>query len=478
MNENFAEYPYSRSSIFYKILIPYIIFLGVLLGVFSVMGAGDLIALPSIVVLFFICKWFVTDNYPPVLFVAFAYQWIQVSLKPIYATLTFQSLKDVAEFPDQIVKAYLLSCLALLVLGYGIFTMLKMIKVYPNRIFQYLLSLDTKKTLIAYLLFSGLAAVLYTLRFKIPGLFQGIVALGYIKWTLFFFVFYSALKQNQYRTLLYLIILFEFISGFASYFSDFKTIVFIVLISYLALYQIRYKQFFMLAIAFVVFGYIGVIWTSIKFDYREFVSEDAGQQVVTVSDGEALSYLVDNVGSISNEQLELGFEAMIDRVSYIDYFSSCIAYVPDVLSHEDGRLTKNAIMHVLVPRLFNPNKAAIDDSKHLTKYTGVFYADAAMGVSFSLGYIGDFYIDYGPFWMFVALFFFGRFIGFVIRSIYRTSFNSFWAMAIMLPLFLILFTVETALIKFLGNLIVFWFVATLFNKYVCSKIDSYLKRQV
>ncbi|WP_047551030.1 hypothetical protein [Psychroserpens sp. Hel_I_66] len=470
-------FPYNGSNLFFKRLIPYIIVFGIVLITFSALGNADFLAIPSVVVLFFLCKWFATDHYPPVLLIAFAYQWLQVSVKVIYATLTFKTLQDVAEFPNEIVQAYLLSCLALLLLGYGVFSMLKEIKIYPNRILQYLLSLDTKKTLIAYLLFSVFATVLYGLRFTIPGLFQGIVALGYIKWTLFFFMFYSALKQNQYRSILYLIIFFEFISGFASYFADFKTIVFMVIISYLALYQIRHKQFFILAIAFVVFGYVGVIWTSIKFDYREFVSEDAGQQVVTVSDEEALGYLVDNVGNISPEQLDLGFRAMIDRISYIDYFASTIEYVPNVVAHENGKLTKDAIMHVLVPRLFNPNKAAIDDSKHLTKYTGVFYADASMGVSFALGYVGDFYIDFGPFWMLFALFIFGKCIGFIIRSIYRTSLNTFWSMAIMIPLFILLYKYENALIKFVGNLIVFWIVATLFNKYVCSKIDRYLKIQ-
>nr|WP_321222072.1 hypothetical protein [uncultured Psychroserpens sp.] len=477
MSELFLH-PYSGSSTFFKRLIPYLIVLSCIMVVFSMLGAGDFIAIPSMVVLFFLCKWFATDGYPPVIFVAFAYQWLQVSIKPIYATLTLQSLVDIAEFPNQIVKAYLLSCVALLALAYGVYIMLKKIKIFPNRILQYLLTLDTKKTLIAYLLFSVLATVLYTLRFKVPGLFQAIVALGYIKWALFFFMFYSALKQNQYRTLLYIIILFEFISGFASYFADFKTIVFMVLISYLALYQIRHKQFFILTIALIGFGYIGVIWTSVKFEYREFVSEDAGQQVVTVSDGEALGYLAENVGDISGDQLSVGFEAMINRISYIDYFASCIDYVPSIVSHEDGKLTKNAIMHVLVPRLFNPNKAAIDDSKHLTKYTGVFYADASMGVSFALGYVGDFYIDFGPFWMMVAIFIFGLFIGYIIKSIYKTSFNSFWAMAIMLPLFLLLYKYENALIKFFGNLIVFWIVVTLFNKYVCSKIDNFLKQKV
>lgn len=469
-------YPYNGKSDFFKRLLPYIVLFGIALMVFSMMGVADFVALPSVFLLFFICKWFATDKYPPVIFIAFAFQWLQISIKAIYATFTLQSLKDVAEFPNQIVSAYLLSCLALLVFGYGIFSSLKKIAFSPSGISYYLDSLDTKKILIAYLGFSVFSVALYGFRFSVPGLFQGIVALGYIKWTLFFFMFYSALRQDKYRLLLYAIIFFEFISGFASYFADFKTVVFMTVIAYLALYKIGHMKFLFLGIAFVAFGYLGVIWTSIKMDYREYLNQDSGQQVVAVSDGDAINYLMTNIGNIPEEQLVLGFEAMIDRISYIDYFASAMDYVPRVVPYENGKLTKDAIMHVLVPRLFNPDKAAIDDSQHLTKYTGVFYADAAMGVSFALGYVPDFYVDFGPVFMFLALFLFGKLIGRIIVSINKTALNTFWAMAIMLPLFLILYKFENALIKFVGNLIMFWIVATLFNKYISPKIDKYLKQ--
>lgn len=78
--------------------------------------------------------------------------------------------------------------------------------------------------------------------------------------------------------------------------------------------------------------------------------------------------------------------------------------------------------------------------------------------------------------MLFVLFAFGILIGYIIQSIYKSSLNSFWAMAVMLPLFIILFKFEVALIKLFGNLIVFWLVITLFNKFVCPKIDTYLKQ--
>ena len=77
--------------------------------------------------------------------------------------------------------------------------------------------------------------------------------------------------------------------------------------------------------------------------------------------------------------------------------------------------------------------------------------------------------------MILALFLFGKGIGFIVFSIHKTSLNSLWAMAIMVPLFLLLYKFENSLIKFVGNLIVFWMVAFLFNKYVAKRIETFMK---
>ena len=475
MDETLKIYPYIGNKDFYSRALPFIYGATFLLTIMSLLGEGSFIFLPAMIVLVVLLKLFGTDAYPPVIFIALLYQWIQVSIKPIYATLTFTSLEELAEFPDNIVTAYLLSCFGLLVMALGIYTAVRKIHIVPKQIINYIDELDTRKTLVAYLSFSLFASLLYGLRFIVPGLFQGIVALGYIKWTLFFFAFYSALKKNEQRPLLNAIIVFEFISGFASFFADFKTIVFMVAIAYLALYRIKQKQLVYLAIAAFAFGYVGTMWTAVKSDYRQFLNQDSATQQVKVSNSEALNYLADHIFDISARSYEEALENTIDRISYIDYFSSCIAYVPAVVDHEGGQLSKAAVMHILVPRLFNPDKPAIDDSVHLTKYTGVFYANASYGVSFALGYVPDFYIDFGPVFMFLALLIFGRMIGAIILSIHRTSINTFWGMAIMLPLFIIMYKFENSLIKFFGNLIMFWLVAMLFNKYLCSKVDGFLR---
>ncbi len=399
MNNIMIRYPYDEEKQFFKIASPFILGFGVLSSFLSLVGTGSLLVLPSFVVLYFLFRWFATDDYPPVLLMALLYQWIQISIKPIVASFTFTSLESLAEFPDHIVDAYLLSLLSLFTMSFAIYTMVKKISFVPDYVESHLTDLKAKKILVAYLLFNILATGLYGLRFSIPGLFQGIVALGYIKWAMFFFAFYTAFKKGENRFLLNTIIFLEFVAGFASFFADFKTIVFMVAICYLSVSRIKPKQIIYLTIGMFFIVNIGVIWTAVKFDYRTYLNQDSGQQVVKVDDLEALGYLANNVQNLSKAGFENAVTDMVDRISYIDYFSSCMAYVPVVLPHEKGGLTKETIMHVLVPRLFNPDKPAIDDSVHLSKYTGICYADASYGASFALGYVPDFYIDFGPVFM-------------------------------------------------------------------------------
>lgn len=469
-------YPFKKSKILFKGLNSIILIFGLFLLLFSILGEEPFLIVPSFVLLFLLVKWFAKEKYPAVIFFALLFQWIQISVKVLFATVTFQSLERLTDFPNQIVNAYLLSCLALFFVAIGIKQMLDKISYSEENIGAFLNSLNLKKALWGYLLFSIFATALNGLRFSLPGLFQAIVALGYVKWVLFFIVFYASYSQKKYLKLLWLIILIEFISGFVSYFSDFSAIIFMTLISYLVVNKIRGKGIVKLIFTLVFLIYVGLVWTAVKMDYRVYLNQGSRSQVVKVDSLDALNYLYNAIASTRGDEIIDAGEVLIDRISYIDYFSSCLDYVPKVLPHEHGLLTYNTLKNILVPRLFYSDKAAIDDSQHLTKYTGVFYANASMGVSFSLGYVGDLYIDYGFVFMFIALYFLGLFIGFIIRSIYYTSINDLWSMAVMLPLFLILYKFETALIKYITNLVVFWIVITLFNKFVALKIIRYIRK--
>jgi hypothetical protein len=82
-------------------------------------------------------------------------------------------------------------------------------------------------------------------------------------------------------------------------------------------------------------------------------------------------------------------------------------HVPSVVPYQDGANWWESITFALTPRYFNPDKPMYEASKKATKYTGISYLGSAQGVSFSLGYFADSYVDFGYFGMFIPLFFLG-----------------------------------------------------------------------
>lgn len=468
--------PYRVKSQFFFTAKKVIIGSGVFLTALSLIGPNPGLIIPSWLVLFFLFKWFAVDDFPPVLLIGLLYQWMQISIKAIYSTLTFTPFKNLSQFPAQLSEAYVLSCIALFLFAFGIYLLVRNTKLDEVDFLNHLEHLSVKRLLLFYLLFFIASGVLYSLRQTIPGIFQFVVAVVYLKWSILFLLFYTSYHKNEGKLSLWLVIILEFLSGFISYFASFKDIVFMVVICLLAvipLTQTRVLKFSILGIALI---FVGLFWTAIKPEYRYFLNQGSQQQVVKVNNNQAVSFLTTKVNEMDKETLLNASEDLLNRISYIDYFSSAIAYVPKETPHENGSVLLRAVNHVLVPRLFNPNKPIIDESKHLTKYTGVFYSTASMGVSFSLGYVGDFYVDFGPVLMFIPIFFFGLLVGFIHNTIFKTTPNSVWALAMIVPIFFLIYKFEISLIKLLGNLLVYCISFYLLNKFIIPRIDSVLRK--
>ena len=106
---------------------------------------------------------------------------------------------------------------------------------------------------------------------------------------------------------------------------------------------------------------------------------------------------------------------MIMRMSYVSYFAMTLTHVPDVVPCEHGELWWGAVKHVFTPRLFFPDKPALDDSARAAYYTGLEVAGAEQGTSIGIGYMGESYIDFGPVGMFAPVFLLGIFYGLIYR---------------------------------------------------------------
>jgi hypothetical protein len=73
-----------------------------------------------------------------------------------------------------------------------------------------------------------------------------------------------------------------------------------------------------------------------------------------------------------------------------------------------------ALIHIVTPRVFFPNKAELpSDSEEVRKYSGVHVAGRETNTSIAFGYAPEAYIDFGIPLMFVPVFLFGVAVGFL-----------------------------------------------------------------
>ena len=110
-------------------------------------------------------------------------------------------------------------------------------------------------------------------------------------------------------------------------------------------------------------------------------------------------------------------EALVERVSYITFFSRVLEHVPNREQHSQGELLRMAMLNAFVPRVLFPEKPELpSDSYYTRRFTGIPVAEA--GTSVSIGYMAEFYADWGIGGMFASVFLFGAWIG-IVGSLVR-----------------------------------------------------------
>src|SRR4051812_1137430 len=87
----------------------------ILMAAAAILTPHPLLTLAGIIFPFLLAKLLWRRSEPPILFVAFLLQWLQVTIKIFYADFYNLSLDDAYVFPDHIIEAYYLSLLGLLV---------------------------------------------------------------------------------------------------------------------------------------------------------------------------------------------------------------------------------------------------------------------------------------------------------------------------------------------------------------------------
>lgn len=435
----------------------WILIIGILLALLS---DYTLASLFSAVGLFLLYAMFWTRRQPAVLFWALLHQWLQVNIALIYSTITGQDFTELFRYRENAWNAYWLGMSGWLAFSLGLWCMTRGFIHAP--IDDWAKKLAPEKCLKLYATFLAINIALPYLPLR--GIGQLIIALSMLKWGFFYLFFAASMTSGRYQKILLALIFIEFLSSFFSIFSEFKSILIMPMILLPAFLKNRigFKSILLIVAMGSALLTLGLMWTAVKGEYREFLSAGQKGQVINVSRDEAMTELGKLISETDSEAISNAVPDLISRISYLDYISGTIGNVPQNLPHEEGEITKKAILHILMPRILFPNKEEIHDALHTNKYVGEYVADH-LTTSISIGYVGDLYIDFG-YMAPVAVFLDGLLIGFLFRFLFRQDKEAGWGLFLTIPLFFIVYLFETALIRQVSMVVTYALVILAFSK--------------
>jgi hypothetical protein len=329
--------------------------------------------------------------------------------------------------------------------------------------------------LIVYAIWSASVGVLKT--FSIAPLVQAVNAYSALRWSVVFLIFVFAWAEPRMRVIAIAVLLLETVLGFLSFFSEFKTPLLLFGIALLTVgRRLTLRQvaaFFVLACATL---YLGVLWSAIKVDYRDRLSGGAGHrtQQVVLSTSETIDELVDLVGTVDSDLLMEGAENLVARIAYVEYFAYVLDYVPALAKHEEGRLWLRAVQHVLVPRMFFPDKLALESDTNIAeRYTGLSLG-AGSGTSISIGLPAETYVDFGSPGMLVVAFLLGTLYGAGFRLLVTQGRGAPLAYGLAVAQYAGLTSVGSAATKILGGYVATLLVAVVLWRFFGRPVSRFI----
>lgn len=271
-------------------------------------------------------------------------------------------------------------------------------------------SVDVHRAGMAYVVSLILFRGLEYLVSLAPSLQQPVVALFALKYIWIYLIAATVFKTNRSYAWLAFVIVTEFVVGITSFFGTYKEAVFVTLIALLAsgrrLTPVAWGVGAVLSV-FVVWA--SLFWTSIKPDYRFWVSGYTNEQVIVRSFGERATWIADR---LMNEEVDYdrATQDMVMRAGNTVLFALLLARQEAGFTFDVPSRYLAGLEHVLMPRILFPDKAALDDSRLTSEFTGRTINE---NTSISIGYIAEALYDFGFPWMLLPIFGIGLGLGFV-----------------------------------------------------------------
>ena len=416
----------------------------------------------------------------PILLLVFVFQWLQSSVAVFHANWLGIDVASYSEFGGSTRLAIELSLVGSLIFATG----MRLGAGAPNGVGavaarQKALAIPAAKRFRLYILAWALAFVASTFAWVVPGLAQPLLALASLKWAAYFMLAYAAfINPRGSRNYFIAAFLFEFAQGIGGFFSDFKTVFLVTLLARAAA-SVRLSKgaiVVLILLGSTLLG-LGIVWTAVKQDFRNYVSGGTDKQIVAVDLSTRLSRLADLVEQLDEQRLQQAADLFARRLSYVEFFGVALDVVPGAAPYAGGAIWMDAVTRPFMPRLFFPEKSSIDDTQRTNLYTrGI--AGTYTNTSISLGYIAESYIDFGMGGMMAPIMFFGLLCGRtyrVLQNSHQTSgiLGMSLATVVLLPVCFL----ESSITKTFGAFALSAIVAWAFVSFVAPRWFQWLKAE-
>lgn len=412
-----------------------------------------LLALYGMFTLFIIIRSTWTRYQPTVIFFWFVYQWVQVMAGIWYADIIGDRFEIV--FRNNSVEKTILICFTgILLQVFVVKAVLSKQKLYTlDQLKAAAFKINVNRLIILYVVSAALYPLLFKVAINFGEVTQVILTITKLKMLFTIMLVILLFIRGEKKMLILLILLFEFITGFLTYFSSFKDVIIICLICYLSfIRQVKLGTILKLSPLLILLFTLLVFWSAVKPKYRTYVNEGTRAQQVQVESSDALKKILDLASTFNGKEFQKGLYSLAHRVQYVFFLSKVVDRIPEMTPYENGELMVNSLRFVIVPRFLDPDKGIHDASVKTSKYTGYRIAGMSKGTSMAIGYYGDAYIDFGPVGMMIPIIIIVILVGLYYRFLMSIKINLIMVYAITMTFVYNIGYFESDIIVILGNM--------------------------
>lgn len=304
---------------------------------------------------------------------------------------------------------------------------------------------------------------------SVGGLDQPFQAAAQVKVVALFLLCTYVFTTGRGRGVLVGVIAVEILVGFTGFLSDFRAVFVYVAVAALAA-RIKWTGATTAAALtwLVALLFLALFWTSVKFDYREYVTAGEDSQQIRVPLDQRMAYLGERVLNIGDTRWGETAYVLLIRFGYIDIFGQVIGVDRGTYEPIAVRQWKDALAHVFQPRFLFPDKPWLSDSDVFLRLARSDPMEQVRaGTSISVGYMAENYVDLGFPGMLGGVFGFGLLFALVVR--YFMSRPLPWMLREAIAMGLVFNTagtgMEISLPKILGATVMFFLVWSLMAKF-------------